>query len=247
MYSQVQLRGRVVDDRSEQPLRGTRVLLLNRFNRVVDYQVTDEDGQFRFKRHDGRRLRVEARAVGYLPTVTPVLWMVQDSDSASLEIRLAPHVVLLAPVEVVAMSVPKVSPVLEEVMFRRAKGLGVQITRQDIEQRQPQQVSDMLLELPGVYASRRGGGASGRAIYMGRALLGEGGGACPVQVFLDGMQATRDVPGGDVQVDELVSPLDVEVIEVFRGLGTVPPEFMSPNARCGVIAIWTKRSLEPPL
>lgn len=245
LFSQVRLRGRVVDDATEHPLEGARVLLLNRYNRVLDYQVTDEEGRFGFKPHNGNRLRLEAKAVGYRPTVTSVLWMVQNSDSASLEIRLAPHVVLLAPVEIVAMSVPKVSAVLENVMFRRAKGLGVQITRQDIEQRQPQQVSDMLLGLPGVYAARQGSGVSGRRIYMGRALPGIGGGECPVQIFLDGMQATREAAGGDVQVDELVSPLDVEVIEVFRGLGTVPPEFMNRYARCGVIAIWTRRSLEP--
>jgi hypothetical protein len=63
-------------------------------------------------------------------------------------------------------------------------------------------------------------------------------------VFLDGRLATRDAPGGDVFVDDLVSPLDIETIEVFRGLGSIPPEFLTPQARCGVIAIWTKRSHE---
>ena len=100
------------------------------------------------------------------------------------------------------------------------------------------------MELPGVFASRTGSGVSGRTISMNRALPGTGGGACPVQVFLDGMLATRDRPGGDVQVDELVSPLDVQVIEVFRGLGSIPPEFLTPSSRCGVIAIWTKRYTE---
>jgi hypothetical protein len=57
------------------------------------------------------------------------------------------------------------------------------------------------------------------------------------------MLATRDRPGGDIQVDDLVSPLDVEAVEVFRGLSSVPPEFLTPEARCGVIAIWTRRSL----
>jgi hypothetical protein len=36
----------------------------------------------------------------------------------------------------------------------------------------------------------------------------------------------------------------VEAIEVFKGLGSVPPEFLNVYARCGVIAIWTRRSLE---
>ena len=244
LLAQVRLQGRVLDDVTGQPLQGARVLLLNRYDRVVDYQVTDDDGKFRFKPRNGSRLRVEAKAIGYLPTITPALWMVSDRDSAAVVIRLAPHAVLLAPVEIVALSAPTTSVILENVLHRGKRGFGHQITRQDIQQRQPQNVSDILLEVPGVYAARRGTGASGRSIYMGRALPSLGAQVCPVQVFLDGMRATREQPGGDVLVDDLVSPLDIEVIEVFRGLGTIPPEFLTRYARCGVIAIWTKRSLE---
>jgi len=239
LLAQVMLRGRVLDDVSGQPLPGARVLLLNRYNRVVDYQVTDDDGSFRFKPRSGNRLRMEAKAISYRPTITPPLWMVSDRDSAAVEIRLAPHAVLLAPVEIVALSAPTTSAILENVVHRGTRGFGLQITRQDIEQRQPQRVSDILLEVPGVYAARSGSGPSDRSLYMGRAL-----GACPVQVFLDGMRATRDNAAGDVRVDDLVNPLDIEVIEVFRGLGSIPPEFLTSYARCGVIAIWTRRSLE---
>lgn len=245
-FAQVAIKGRVLDDASERPLEGAQVLLLNRYRKVIDYSVTDDTGHFAFKPHDGNRLRVEARAVGYKPAVTPVLWMVGNRDFASVDIRLAPNVVLLAPVEIVAMSLPTTSPVLENVMHRRSTGFGLQITRQDIEQRRPQHLTDMLVELPGVYATRtHGSGSSGRSIYMARALPSAGGTGCPVQVFLDGMRATLEGPGGDVLVDDLVSPLDVEVVEVFRGLASIPPEFLTRYARCGVIAIWTKRALEP--
>jgi hypothetical protein len=40
-----------------------------------------------------------------------------------------------------------------------------------------------------------------------------------------------------------VEPADVEAIEIFKGLASVPAEFLNPQSRCGVIAIWTKRSL----
>jgi hypothetical protein len=66
-----------------------------------------------------------------------------------------------------------------------------------------------------------------------------------VQIFLDGMLITRGSPGGEVLIDDIVNPLDVEAIEVFRGLASVPPEFLTPDARCGVVAIWTRRSLDP--
>ncbi len=244
LRAQVVLQGRVLDDLTEEPVPSARVFLLNRYSKLVDYAQADEAGHFRFERRDHGRYRLEVKAVGYREAVSPMLWWTLDHEFTGVEVRLTRNVVLLAPLEIVALSPPTTSPVLENVMHRRARGFGIQVTREDIEERQPLHITDILVELPGVYAERRGRGASGRSVYMSRSLPGLGGGECPVQVFLDGMRATRDRPGGDVMLDDLVSPLDVEVIEVFRGLGSIPPEFLTPNARCGVIAIWTKRSLD---
>ncbi len=241
--AQVQLQGRVLDDATGRPILSARVFLLNRYSKTIGYAVTDDSGRFEFQPREAGRLRLEAKALGYSPAVTPLLWILEDRDFAGVEIRLDPHAVLLAPVEVVALSPPKGSAVLENAEFRRTHGFGYQITRAQIEKRNPLRLSDILEEAPGLYAERRGSGASGRTIRMGRSPTGLGGGDCPVQIFLDGRLATRDVAGGDVEVDELASPLDVEVIEVFKGLSSIPPEFLTPQARCGVIAIWTKRSL----
>ena len=130
--AQVAIAGRVLDDDSGRPLVGARVLLLNRYQKVVDYSVTDDTGHFAFKPRHGSRMRLEARAVGYRPTVTPVLWMVGDREFASLEVRLAPNVVLLAPVEIVAMSLPtklkieKRADTLRKLVLRKtAENLGL--------------------------------------------------------------------------------------------------------------------------
>jgi hypothetical protein len=240
--AQVVLEGHVADDLTGAGLGGAQVLLLDRHNRTVAYQETDDSGHFHFSRSEFGWYRFEVKAIGYLKTLTPFLRWTQDHSYADLEVRLAPHTVLLAPLEVVALSPALASPVLENAVHRRSYGFGIQLTREDIEKRHPASIIDMLTELPGVYAMRRGSGASARALYMGRALYGPGGGACPVQIFLDGRLATRDAPGGDVTVDDLVSPLDVEMVEVFRGLSSIPPEFLNEYARCGVIAIWTKRA-----
>jgi hypothetical protein len=66
------------------------------------------------------------------------------------------------------------------------------------------------------------------------------GGPCPVQIWVDGMLTTR-AAGENVPLDDLASPGILEGIEIYRGLATIPPEFVSPGARCGVIAIWTRR------
>lgn len=241
--AQIVLEGRVLDDESEIPLAGARVYLLNRYSKLVKHTVTDDSGRFRFDGADRGWYRLEVSAVGYRRMVGPPLWWTVDHEYTEFEIRLTPHAVLLAPVEIVALSPISRSPIFENLDFRRTRGFGIQISRREIEERNPARLTDMLLEIPGVYSSRTGSGARGGQLSMGRSLFGPGGGSCPVQIFLDGMLATRDRPGGDIQVDDLVSPLDVEAVEVFRGLSSVPPEFLTPEARCGVIAIWTRRSL----
>jgi hypothetical protein len=37
---------------------------------------------------------------------------------------------------------------------------------------------------------------------------------------------------------------DIEAIEVYRGLAEYPGEFASTDAPCGVVAIWTRRSVK---
>jgi hypothetical protein len=80
-----------------------------------------------------------------------------------------------------------------------------------------------------------------RTVY---APSGAAQGACPVQIFVDGFLATRQgmAPIQDfVSIDQLVSPQSLEGMEVYRGLSSIPPEFLTANARCGVIALWTRR------
>jgi hypothetical protein len=174
--------------------------------------------------------------MGYLPVVTSLMWMV-ESGFAGLEVRLSPNAVLLAPLEIVALSPLSTSPFLDNVRHRATRGFGVQLTREDIEERGPMRVTDILVTLPGVRVGQGRGGAGARSISIGRAIPG-----CQVQIFLDGTQVNRGGTGETVLIDDLVSPLDIEVIEVFRGLGSIPAEFLTPQARCGVVAIWTQRS-----
>jgi hypothetical protein len=242
--AQIVLDGRVLDDVTNQPIPGSRVFLLNRYKKTVDVTNTDAAGHFVFRRPSNGWYRLEVHAVGYQSAVTSVLWMTLDRDFAGLEVRLSPNIILLAPVEIVALSPPKTHPILANMEFRRSRGMGVQITREQIQNRNPQRITDMLTEIPGVYADRQGPGTGVRTLRMQRALPGVGGGECPVQVWVDGLLASRG--DDDVGIDNLVAPGDVEDIEIFRGLATVPPEFLNQNARCGVIAIWTRRTIGSP-
>lgn len=242
-HTQVVLQGRVLDDSTGQAIRGARIILLNRYGKTAGYEQADSLGWFRFGPRENGRYRLDVRAVGYRPALQTVLWMMEDRNFAGLEVRLTHHVALLDPVEIVAMSAPSRSPVLANMEWRKRHGFGMRISRAQIEARNPLRVTDILQETPGVRVDRQGSGASRRVIHLGPPLPGPGGGDCPVQIFLDGMLATRNTGGGDVTVDDLVDPVDIEAIEIFKGLASVPAEFLNPQSRCGVIAIWTKRTL----
>jgi hypothetical protein len=143
-FAQVVLEGRVLDDVSEEPLAGARVMLLNRLNKTAGYSVTDALGRFRFDDRDWGWYRLEVSAVGFVRAQTPFLYWTEEHDFAGVEVRLAPDAVLLAPLEVTALSGPAISPILENAEFRRSRGLGVHITREQIEQRAPRNMTDML-------------------------------------------------------------------------------------------------------
>jgi outer membrane cobalamin receptor len=62
------------------------------------------------------------------------------------------------------------------------------------------------------------------------------GGGCEVKVFLDGLEFTW----GSSTLDDIPT-FDIEAIEVFRSLADLPPELAGSDARCGVVAVWTRR------
>ncbi len=109
---------------------------------------------------------------------------------------------------------------------RRSAGFGTFFTREQIQQMQPRQLSDLM---------RRVAGAN---VTTGRAGLGTAGfrgarGSCPVQFYIDGTMASQYL------IDEM-RPQDVEGLEIYRGAATLPPEYNKGTAMCGVIVIWTR-------
>jgi hypothetical protein len=240
--------GVVVDHASEAPIEGASVTLLSQQGRRMRTVVTGFDGRFAFVPRPGYyRFRVER--VGYVEVMTAHVRVVRDS--VDLEIRMRDDAVMLAPVTVVARS-GRVSPVLAGFYQRMENGFGRYITREQIETRQPGNITDMLRMLPGVRMTPRASGV-GSDVVMNRASPRMGG--CPVQIFLDGIRINRSgqammerdsldeevVPLNEaIALDDLADPSELEGIEVYYGLAGVPAEFMGPDARCGTVAVWTR-------
>jgi hypothetical protein len=238
--AQLRLAGNVVDENTGEAIRGARVEVFTLGGRRVADQSTDSTGAFFVVLASQAGYRVRATRLGYLANVMPVVWT-DDHSFIQLEVRLDSRAVLMAPIEVVARTRNR-SPILENYRLRMRSGFGTVITRDQIEQRNPGFVTDLLAMMPGVRLESSGSGLR-RTIYFNRAVSGTRD--CPAQIFIDGFLMNRASAGdGDdfgLAVDDAVSPNSVEGIEIFRGLSTVPAEFLNEQAECGVVAIWTRR------
>jgi hypothetical protein len=246
------VRGSVLDDSSAQPIAGATVELLDNRGRRLRTIISDSLGSFVFSESRPGVYRFRASRIGYRAANTPPLRVAAD-DVIEIEIRLDANAILLAPLEVTARSRARVSPVLEGFYFRRERGFGSFITREEIERRSPFYLTDVLSMVPGVRVGPSTG-RGGRHVYMVRTVQR---GGCPVQIYLDGFLVNRPLSARtfsdsvsvsdqfahnlEFTIDDVVSPSAVEGIEIYRGLSEVPAEFGGPEARCGVIVIWTRR------
>jgi hypothetical protein len=254
--AQTEIIGRVLEDGSEQAVAGAEILLIDAFDRVRARTLSDEAGEFRFRLGLWRAgaFRLRASRIGFASVRTGEFAAAPDEVVAT-EIRLKHDAILLAPLTVVARRNKRTDPVTESFHHRMARATsGHFISRQQIEQARPFNLSDLLATVPGVRLGPSMG-AGGRMVYMARALPREGG--CPPQVFVDGrlmngrvltdvgtsqrgnrVMGFRTDPG--VRIDEFISIQSVEGVEIYSGISGVPAELYTPDARCGVIGIWTR-------
>lgn len=237
LEGQAVLRGVVLDDETAQPLEHARVEFIDHHQRRSGLVVTDHTGAFIFRNVPSGSFRLRAARIGYQAVATPRWWLTRG-DTLSAEVRLHPTMMLLAPLEIVAHV--RTSPVLEDFYHRSRRGIGTYLTREDIANRSALSVTDVLATVPGVHVvtgSSSRGGTGGRNISISRALPG-----CVAQIYMDGLLMNR--PGDtDFILDDIVRPEEIEGIEVYRGLSSVPAAFATQDARCGVVAIWTRRGI----
>lgn len=236
--AQAVLRGVVLDDETAEPLGHARVDFIDHQLRRYKQVVTDHTGRFIFPNVPVGSFRLRAARIGYRPVTTPRWWL-ERGDTLTTEVRLHSTTMLLAPLEIVARA--RTSPILEDYYHRKERGFGTYLTREDIENRAALSVTDLLATVPGVHVvtgSASRGGTGGRNISMSRALPG-----CVAQIYMDGVLMTRPGDTGFI-LDDIVRPEEIEGVEIYRGLSSVPAAFANEEARCGVVAIWTRRGVQ---
>ena len=158
---------------------------------------------------------LRVRRLGYAPLRHTV--DVNSGLTTELEIGLVREPVGLEPLVVSTTRSRRleIKGFYERKHWGELLGLGAFITEEDIKRRSPLRISQMIEELPSIRTQ----------LYNARA-------GCRLSVFLDNIRVES--------VDELVLPIEVGGVEVYKGPASLPAEFGGTDSRCGVAVIWTK-------
>jgi hypothetical protein len=217
--------GRVVSASSEQAIPGVRINLLN----ARKSTKTDSVGRFRFENLRPGAYQVEAVLLGFAPLTAVV--RLEEGERKELEFRTDSAGQLLPTIYVDGESQPDLIKELTKFERRMALGTGRYITRQQILDRRPIALMDMIRFMPGVRTNCYGTSC--------RVLLNHDPRQCGPAIFVD-EQATS------MAVLESTVPTAVQGIEIYRGPSETPPELNNETARCGgAIVIWTRRGRAP--
>lgn len=198
------------------PLEGARINLVG----TPHSATSDARGQFRFIDLDPGRYVIQASAIGYATMSSPLL--LKESETLEVEFEANPEAVNLP--ELTVEERANHGPA--DWLRRKSEGRGRYITRQYIEDRRASTVPDALRMVPGLRIECRGSQIC--VARMARAARG-----CSPAFFMDGIPT-------DPAVLWLTPVGEIEGIEVYSGPAETPPELESAQARCGVIAIWTR-------
>lgn len=217
----VRVIGRVTDRTTERPLPSVSVRLIDVDDegRLAWEGTSDSTGTFRAPRLRPSTYEVRVEALGYGDLTHSV--SLSGYGVTELLVELSPAALELDPLVVVSRRRSR----LESAGFyeRRRRGFGHTLTRQEIEDRHPSMVTDLLRPMAGV--------------TVAPGALGTGGiirmrGGCIPDVILDGARLSAPV-----RLDNLLSVSDLEGLEVYSG-STTPAQYS--HSSCGTVLAWTR-------
>ena len=220
----------IVTDTLLRPLGAADVSVVGVGARVV----TEAGGRFRFLQVPAGQYLLVVRRIGFAPTSGII--EVPADDTLRLAYTLARTTNLL---DTIRVRETRLSMRMLEFEQRKAQGVGQFITQEQIDRRGSGLTSDFLRNVSGVDVSTLTNTVFAGKVALskreGGSLVGEGTGACAMQIILDGIVMPRFF-----NLDLLPPPKQIAGIEVYTGAATIPPQFGGPDRRCGVVAVWTR-------
>jgi hypothetical protein len=224
-------RAEIHDATSGLPVAGALLQIKDPSGAVLAEKLTDPDGLVTGRVYAGATVIFMVRRIGYRPFISDLV-VLPDTGTSVLRFGLESGAYELPELETRATR----ASILDRTGFtdRSRSGFGHFVDPETIDARRRSafRVADFVMTVPGVtiVPTVRGGSA---IRFTGMGSLSARCGT--PRVFIDGMQVTAD------ELDDVVQPLDVLAIEVYRRPAEIPARFGGSESGCGVIAIWSRR------
>jgi hypothetical protein len=215
----------LIVDGEARPIAGVEVTLVA--TRIT--RVTNPDGKVDFSPVEPGLLLLHMRRLGFkeasfLVTV-PVGERVDAKGSMEAIPQIMPTVVQID-TGFKPMRYAKTTKFDDFYRRRAAKAGGTFITRDDIDRRQPGRSLDLFYNIAGV---RLNWDAAQPQITVARCRYGH------IAVFIDGLPAQNGI-----ELVAALHPNQIEAIEIYHGLASVPPQFIPKPNDCAAIVVWTR-------
>lgn len=211
----------VVEEGSGRPVSDARVQVSGGGAAVY----TDAEGRAEVRNIPAGRRMVSIHRIGYAPEQTVVEF---GSEDVAADVELRAQATEIEGVRVTSWGR---SMALRNNGFydRQHRGLGAFMDRRQIEARAAVKTIDIFRQVRGFGVTMNSKGE--QMLVTTRAF-------CSPLIFLDGIQMFTE--SGRVDPSDFVNPTEVEAIEAYSGLGTIPPQYNTTGSLCGVILIWTR-------
>jgi Carboxypeptidase regulatory-like domain len=219
------LRGRLLDDNTEQPIRAAFVILLDDGGMHRDSVITDSTGKFLFHAGAPGHYRIKARRMGYAGTTTPPL-KIKAGETLMVDFLIEAIATRLTPVEVTARKRRDDGERLQGLHMRE---FGQRyVSRQEIRPRTrgARNFSDLLRwqNIPGLQI--REGAMGDLCVTVTRSTSG-----C-MDVYLDGSPMSAAHTLDPLTIDRMVVVLPQEAMQLYGS-----------QADKGILLIFSSRGL----
>jgi Carboxypeptidase regulatory-like domain/TonB-dependent Receptor Plug Domain len=243
------IRGRVVDAATGGPVPRVGVTVLTPENRAFGRARTGADGTFSVELRGPGTFRLRGERAGYQASTSQPL-TVAVREAVEVTLRVSAQALQIEPLTVTGRVQPPRSRVLAQNGFydREAMGMGKFVRREDIDRHPEHNLVHTLARIPGVELDVDRHGREIVTFTRGRTVgtlkRGQQGvrDDCFPQIYLDG-SLMRYAPPNDVQLDDIISPSQIEAIEVYRSAAELPPQYNGSNSACGAILIWSRHDV----
>ncbi len=240
-YAQV-YKGVVLDEATRKPVPYVTVSLQNADNEHVRHTSTDEDGTFLLVAPDVTDYFLHVKRIGYSEN-TGGPFLVETGDTLSVQFRVMETAESLG--EVTVEGTPYEQTLIENYLksnnfyTRQKRGLGVFMTREEIEEKNAVQMADLFRGMHGVRVS---------VTPYGETVISSNRRSCSPDVIVNGHTVNFSAPlvlegtgnvGLPVKIERHANLENLVGVEIYAGIPGQPAEF-GPKSYCGAVVLWTR-------